>query len=290
MASLREKMARHGFESNDDYDYQVRCLLDRRGAGVRSLNVEGDAGRRKTAFANALAHALEYPRILYHDFTQQNPPLPDVILPPSQDEQGREEPSIDPFDQILSEACAFSEAEESILILDQLQAADFREHIRIYRFLETARWGFRDAVYYANPAHLLVFLISEEPLYHSLQKLSFRVWVNRVSGRMIRYRPEDFGLGAEAAAVMEALDGLFDRLGTVPTRSEYRRILDDVQRHTRTADGLRHSIYGWTEGVQLELLHARELEPTIEQAMRAIEHYLGVDEVELSTDCRGLRQ
>ena len=106
-------MARHGFESNDDYDYQVRCLLASDLRTIRCLDIEGDSGRRKTAFASALGHALEYPRILYHDFTQQNPPLPDVILPPTKDEQGREEPPIDPFDQIVSEACAFSEAEAS---------------------------------------------------------------------------------------------------------------------------------------------------------------------------------
>jgi hypothetical protein len=27
MKNLRESMAEHGFESNDDYDFQVRCLL-----------------------------------------------------------------------------------------------------------------------------------------------------------------------------------------------------------------------------------------------------------------------
>lgn len=282
MASLREKMTRHGFESNDDYEYQVRCLLRNGGNSLRCLNIQGDSDRRKTAFATALAHALEYPRVLYHDFTQQHPFIPDPILPPSRDEQGRQAAPIEPFDQILSEACAFSEAEDTLLILDQLQTADFREHLRIYRFLENAQWQLRDTVYYANPAHLVVFLISEAPLYHSLQRLSFRVWVNR-TGHFIRYRPEEFGLGEDAWPLLEALGELFIRLGAAPTRGEYAHLLYDVQWHIRTSDGLRHSLYGWTEGVVRELLYARELEPLIHKAMTAIEQYLGVDEVEISS-------
>ena len=255
MGGLREKMAEHGFESNDDYDFQVRCLLSHPREGIRCLNIEGDSERRKTAFANALARALEYPRILYYDFTEQNPPLPEVILPPSRDEEGREEPPIDNFDQVMSEACAFSEGEQTILILDQLQAADFREHIRIYNFLQRGQWAFRDAAYHANPDHLLVFLISEQPLYHSLQRFSFRVWVNRVSTQVVDYRPEEFGLGPEAGPMMEALAELFGQLGTVPTRSEYGHILRDIHYHVRTAEGLRHCLYGWTEGVDHGLLH-----------------------------------
>jgi hypothetical protein len=281
MASLQERMARHGFESNDDYEYQVRCLLSAPVDGVRALNVEGESGRRKTAFANALAQALEYPNVLYHDFTQQNPPLPDVILPPTKDEQGREEPPIDPLDQVVSEACAFSEGEQTILILDQLQAADFREHIRIYKLLTRARWSFRDAVYYANARNLLVFLISEEPLYHSLQKNSFRIWVSRVSHRQVPYQPADFGLDDEAAEVMDRLAELFEALGMAPTRTEYGRLLHDIHLHVRTAEFLRHSIYGWTEGVDRELLYSPEIEPVLQGVLRAVERYIGMDEVEI---------
>jgi hypothetical protein len=182
---------------------------------------------------------------------------------------------------VVSEACAFSEAEGTILILDQLQAADFREHIRIYKLLTRARWTFRDAVYYANDQHLLVFLISEEPLYHSLQKHSFRVWVNRVSHRQIPYQPADFGLDAEAGELMERLAELFEALGTAPTRSEYGRLLHDIHRHVRTADGLRHSIYGWTEGVDRELLYSPDVEAPVQAVVRALEHYVGIEEVEI---------
>lgn len=136
MARLRDAMALHGFESNQDYDYPIRCFLNSGVRTLRCLNIEGDSNRRKTAFAMALAAALDYPRVLYHDFTQQHPPQPEVILPPSQDELGRSEAPIEPLDQVLSEACAFSEAEDSILILDQLQDADFREHIRLYQVIK----------------------------------------------------------------------------------------------------------------------------------------------------------
>jgi hypothetical protein len=104
-------MAEHGFESNDDYEFQVRCLLESPARGLRTLNIEGDSERRKTAFANALARALDFPRCLYHDFTELHPPQPDLILPPSRDELGRAEPPIEPLDQTVSEACAQSEGE-----------------------------------------------------------------------------------------------------------------------------------------------------------------------------------
>jgi len=275
-------MAEHGFESNDDYEFQLRCLLSSPFEGVRALNIEGDSNRRRTAFGNALARAMEYPHILYHDFTQQHPPQPDVILPPSKDEQGREEPGIDPFDQILSEACAFSEGEETILILDQLQAADFREHIRIYRFLQTGKWEFRDAAYFANPAFLLVFLISEEPLYHSLQKSSYRVWVSSISHRQVPYRPEDFGLDEHALPIMEALSALFEILQMTPTRSEYERLLHDIGDHVRTSDHLRHAIFAWTEGVDRQLLYSDELAHLLDKVVDAITLFVGVDEVELA--------
>ena len=124
-------MARHGFESNDDYEFQVRCLLDDPTWRVRTLNVAGDGGRCKTAFANALARALDLPHVLYHHFAERHPQPPEVILPPSQDEMGRSEPPVDTVDETISKACALSEADPSILILDQLQAADFRDHKHI---------------------------------------------------------------------------------------------------------------------------------------------------------------
>lgn len=276
---LRERMAEYGFESNDDYGYPVTCLLAKRGDGLRALNVEGESSRRNTAFAMALAQALGFPRILYHDFTQQNPPLPEVILPPSQDELGREEPPIDPLDQIVSESCAFSEADSTILILDQLQAVDFREHIRIYQFLRTAQWLIRDVPYCASIERLLVFLISEAPLYHSLQKASFRVWVNRVSNRQVTYKPEDFGLSRDAQPVLDAFAELFCCLGMVPTWSEYRHLMRDVQIHIRTSNDLCDSLYGWTEGIGREQLFSQALRAPLQKVVEAILAFVGLDEV-----------
>ena len=81
--------------------------------------------------------------------------------------------------------------------------------------------------------------------------------------------------------MMETLAELFSQLGTVPTRSEYTHILRDIHYHVRTPDGLRHCIYGWTEGVEHGLLYVRELDETLNWIMAAIEQYVGVDEIEL---------
>ncbi len=283
MATLRERMAEHGFESNIDYAYHVRCVLSQPNEQVPALSVEGDSGRRKTALASALASALEYPQRLYHDFTQQHEPPPRVVPPPSKDEDGREEPPIPAFERIMSDACAYSEGEKTVLILDQLQGADFREHIRLYEFLVTAEWRLRDAVFTANPQNLLVLLISEEPLYHSLQKASFSAWVPKASVGESDYEPADFGLGPEAQELMAHLGALFRELGVQPTPSEFRRILHDIQHNVRTADQLTHSIYGWTEGVDRTLLLADRIQQRIHDLMPLIEEYVGVEHVELKS-------
>jgi len=282
MSSLQSRMAEHGFESNDDYGYHVRCLLAARTSGIRCLNIQGESNRRKTAFASALANALGYPHILYHDFTQKSEPQPPVILPKTQDEFGREEPPIAPLDRIVSEACAFSEGEGTILILDQLQAADFREHIRLYKFLKTAEWRYRETIFYANKRYLLIFIISETPIYHSLQKSSFRIWVSSVSHRQVHYQPSDFGLPEDAGKLMESLARLFEALGTAPTHSEYERLLHDLHYNVRTANCLRHSLYGWVEGVDRGALFAKEFEPVLDQVMSALRDYVGVQEVEVT--------
>lgn len=284
MADLREKMAEHGFESNDDYDFQLRCLLESPTRGLRTLNIEGDSERRKTAFANALARALGFPHRLYHDFTQQHPPLPDVILPASRDELGREEPPIDPLDQVVSEACAQSEGEPTVLILDQLQAADFREHIRIHRLINDNAWEVRGGCFYANPDNLLLFLISEAPLYHSLQKDSFRVWVGRVAERQIQYRPGDFGLGDEAGPLFEALGILFRLLGTSPTRSELTHVLTDLHLHVQTTLHLRRSLFGRCESLGWDALKDPGLEGPLSTVVVAAQGLLIGEHIELRGD------
>ncbi|MDZ7747918.1 MAG: hypothetical protein U5K43_02990 [Halofilum sp. (in: g-proteobacteria)] len=282
MYALREKMAEHGFESNIDYAYHVRCALSQPDRQIPALNVEGDSGRRKTAFAMALAHALEYPERVYHDFTEVNSPPPKVVPPPSTDEDGREEPPIPAFERALIDACAFSEGEKTVLILDQLQAADFREHLRLYRFLVEREWHFRDAAFTANPQNLFVLLISEEGLYHSLQKASFSAWVPRAAVGDHDYTPGDFGLGPEAEPMMDALAGLFRELGVQPTPSEFRKLLHDIQHNVRTADDLTHSIYGWTEGIDRTLIVSERIQRRIAEIMPLIEEFVGVEHVEIT--------
>ncbi|WP_295442743.1 hypothetical protein [uncultured Thiodictyon sp.] len=284
MPGLRDKLALHGFESNDDYEFQVRCLIEGPTRTLRTLAIEGDSERRKTAFATALARALEFPHRLYLDFTETHPALPDVILPLAEDELGRTEPPIDPLDQVVSEACAQSEAEPTVLILDQLQAADFREHIRIHRLIADCFWDVRGGRYYANPRHLLLFLISESPLYHALQKASFRVWIGRVSEQQVEFLPPDFGLGTEAQPLFDALAALFRTLGSVPTRSEFGHILTDLQLHVRTTEHLRLSLYGRAEGITRQALAAPTLTAALGAVVDAAQTLLVAEHIELRGD------
>lgn len=283
LTSLRERMAAHGFESNIDYAYHVRCLLSQPGDAIPTLNVEGDSGRRKTAFANALAAALAAAQCIYHDFTQVQEPPPKVIPPKSRDEDGREEPPIPAFDRAMSDACAHSEGEKTVLILDQLQAADFREHLRLYDFIVNARWPFRDAAFIANPGNLLLILIAEEPLYHSLQKVGFSVWVPQASLGEADYQPADFGLGPEAAPLLASLAELFRALGVQPTPSEFRRLLFDIEHNVRTHDDLTHSLYGWTEGIDHTLLTSAPVQRRIEALMPELQEFVGIEHVEISS-------
>jgi len=282
MPTLRDRMAEHGFESNIDYSYHVNCLLSQADArAIPTLNVEGDSGRRKTAFANALAAALEYPHVLYHDFTQSQDPEPKVMPPANPEEGGREEPPIPAFEREISSACAYSEGEKTVLILDQLQAADFREHLRLHRFIVEGRWQMGDAAFVANPGNLLLMLIAEEPLYHSLQKVGFSVWVPRASVGEADYVPADFGLGPEAGALMARLGELFRTLGVQPTPSEFRRLLFDIQNNVRTREELTHSIYGWTEGIDYTLLVSEAIQQRIEDLMPELWEFVGMELVEL---------
>ena len=104
--SLRSKLAEHGFESNDDYDHALRCLFGQPAAHLRVLHVDGTAGRRKTAFAQALGRALDYPHVLYHDFTAGDaaPPLQPVVL--EDGSLGTPEPAPSGFERVMTEGCA----------------------------------------------------------------------------------------------------------------------------------------------------------------------------------------
>jgi hypothetical protein len=278
--TLRRRMAEFGFESNEDYEFQVRALFAARLEHLRCLAVCGESGRRKTAFANALAQALEYPHVVYHDFLQPEPPAPQVIVVSAED-QDNPQPADLPlsrFERAVVEACAFSEAARTVLVLDQLQAADFREQMRINAFVRTSEWQLGNAAVRANPKNLLLVLISEQPLYHSLARVSYRVWTD-ARGSPFTLRPQDVGLGTDATALFDALAALFDAIGGAPTPSEFARILDDLTQHVRTEDQLRHTLFGWTEHADRAALASPAVAPLLRRVVDALSEWLGAEEV-----------
>ncbi len=281
MQNLRQRLAEHGFESNEDYSFALRCLQRAPIKGLRTLNIEGTSVRRQTALANALGHALEYPQILYYDFTQQGSVGLAVEVPNIPDEEGQPAQPLTEFDRAVSEACAFSEAEPTMLIIDQLQAADFREHIRLYHFAAECEWTYPLATLRANPKNLLLVLISEQPLYHSLQNASFRIWADAQPGS-VSYQPHDFSWPKESQPVFEALNNLFEILQTAPTRSEMELVLNDLELHVRSVNQFRDSLYGWTESIHRDQLLQANVTAQIQQVLKTLEDWVGVDEIELS--------
>jgi hypothetical protein len=281
--SLKRQLAAHGFESNDDYDFVLRCLFEQPVEGVRTANLDGGVARRKTAFAQALGAALEFPRRLYHDCSRPPPPTQPVLVTLGAEDDsggGPQEAPLTPFERVLTEACAYSEAEPTILVLDQLQHADFHEQIRLYQFVSSREWTVGTATVMANPRNLLLLLVSEQPLYHSLQKLSFRIWADAGSG-LVDYRPEDFGLPADAARFMAALTTVFEGLGSAPTPSEYRRIVDDLLARVRSREQLRICLYGRMETVDRDRLLARELDAALDRVVDELIAFFGEETIDI---------
>lgn len=279
--SLRHALARHGFESNDDYGFALRCLFESNAAHLRVLHVDGAAGRRKTAFATALAHALEYPHVIYHDFTRSEPAAPAPIMIAGDDAEPEPlEPPMSGFERAVMEACAYSEGAATILILDQLQAADFSEHIRLHRFVTSGEWAQGSGVGIANPQHLLVALISETPLYHSLARASFRVWTD-AQRAFLDYRPEDHGLGQDAQPLFAALSALFQSAALSPTPSEFSRLLDDLLQRVRSEEQLRQALFGRIEGADRDRLNATAQAEKLGATIDALGAFLAQDHIEL---------
>lgn len=278
--NLRRSLASHGFESNDDYEFALRCLFDADVPHLRVLHVDGSGGRRKTAFANALAHALEYPHVLYHDFTREDVPEAPQPIVLEDGSNGPPEPGMTAFERLVTEACAYSEGARTILILDQLQAADFEDHIRLYHFASTREWTHGAGTVLANRRNLLLVLISEQPVYHSLAHISYRVWTD-AQRAFLDYRPEDYGLGPDAQALFASLAALFEATAASPTPSEFARLLDDLLRRVRSEDQLRQAVFGWTEGVDRARLYAPDVTAALRGAIDALTEYLGHDHVEI---------
>lgn len=286
MSKLRQRMAENGFESNENYDYILKCLQSQPLDSIPCLNIQGDCGRKKTAFANALALSTDTAHILYHDFTQDDPAknfIPKTVV--IDDEEGKEEPPIEAFDRILSDACAFSEAESTILILDQLHSADFKDHIRIYQFLITQEWIYRETNFYANKKNLTIYLISEAPLYHSLQKQSFRLWLDIKNQRSLVFKAEDFGMDESADVLIDAFSGLFTALHCAPTHSEYNKILHDAEHNILGIQDLKRSLYGWIENIDLQIIDDKKNHDILQKTLESIQQYIGVEEnVELRSE------
>lgn len=276
--SLRQRLADFGFESNDDYDFPLRCLFEAQLAHLRVLQVDGHGGRRKTAFASALAQALDYPRVIYHDFARVEPPLPPQAL--ADDGSGALEPPLPAFERALVEACAYSEATRTVLILDQLQAAPFVDQLRLVEFVERGDWTAAGATVSAHPRNFLLLLISEEPLYHSLARRSFRIWTDPERGAL-DLRPADFGLPAHGHELLQQLAGVFTAINAAPTPGELARVLDDLLHRVGSEEQLRSAIFGWVEGVDRRALYGPALAPRLRATLDALEQFLGADRVEM---------
>ncbi len=278
--SLRRLLAEHGFESNDDYDHAMRCLFGQEQAQLRVLHVDGLAGRRKTAFAQALGRALDYPHVLYHDFSAEEVTAPAVHVVLDDGSTGPSEAPLPAFERAVTEACAYSEAAQAMLILDQLQAAHFSDQARLYHFVMKREWSNAAGTVQANGRNLLLVLISEQPLYHSLAKVSFRVWTD-AQRAFLDYRPQEFGLSSEAIGLFEAIAHVCVPLQAAPTPSEYAHLLSDLMHHARSEEQIRQSFYGRIENIERARLYAPELVGPLRALLVELERLLGADEISL---------
>jgi hypothetical protein len=278
--NLRRSLALHGFESNTDYSFALDCLFAAKIDHVRCLHVDGGGGRRRTAFANALGAALEYAHVLYHDFSQ---PEPAPLLLPVQLEDGSLAPPEAPltaFERCITEACAFSESERTLLIFDQLQAASFADQLKLTAFLRSAEWTSAAGSVLAHRGHLLVALISDGALYHSLARLSYRIWTDAERAHL-DYRPDDYGLDEDATPLFAALSDAFDLLQISPTPSEFERLLGDLLQRVFNLEALRQTLFGHVEGLERERLYADPMQAALTAVLAALDAGRGVDHIEL---------
>ena len=283
MQLLKQALAEYGFESRDNYDYEVQCLLNTPNDNIRVLNVDGDPGRRKTAFAHALGQVLEYDHFLYYEFGTD--PLQAEVIRIHDGEAQAKEPPTSPFDRVMTEACAQSEGARTLLILDQFQMAEFQQHIRLYEFIRSKVWSYSDVQFVANPHHLLIFIVSAEPLYHSLQQVSFRIWIGSQDNTLAEIEPEELGLDENCLEWFEPLNDLLQALGVSPGISEYRKLVYDIEQTVRSENQLKSSIFGWIEGVDRKRLMGSSLNLHVERVMRGIESSMGIqEEIELSSE------
>ncbi|MDH5518476.1 MAG: hypothetical protein OEY36_11775 [Gammaproteobacteria bacterium] len=274
-------MEQYGFVSHKDYEYAIRCINNASARHIKTLNIEGEPGRRKAAFANALAQALEYKNICYFEFgSDEKTP---IIIQFDNDEKILDAEPMDGFEKKLIEACALSEAETTVLILDQLHLAAFKDQINLHRFISTKICNSHGNEYLANSANLFVMLISEAEIYHALQQSSFKVWVDSLHQPGLAPRHTDLGLDESAQQWISAVSEILSALSLSPTLNTYEKIAYDIEHHVRSADQLKISLYGWVEGISYPALFTDEMNSLFLQAQNCIESYIGIDDsIELS--------
>ncbi len=268
MYSLKSRLSQNGFTSSENYDHAVQCFINSPAEHIRCMHVDGDCGRRRTAFACALANALQATQVLYYEFGRDKP-VPQIIRI-QEGEEIIEEPPVDALDRILTEACAQSEAEQTILILDQLHKTQFINHTRLYEFLQSGLWRYSDVRFNANILNLKVFLISDEPLYHSLRSASFRLWINGTNQSIAKVTASDLGLEEQNASWLKPLQSLFNTMQTSPTLEEYQRLAHDIEQHIYSTQQLKISLFGWLENIDREQLESEEYQPYLDNVLEAI--------------------
>lgn len=268
--SLRKKLAEFGFESNDDYDFAVRCLMEIPSTGLRAGELVGTILRRKTAFAQALGAALEFPHRLYLDFSRPPAETPVMVSEESSDAgDHRAAVPLSPLERVMTEACAFSESQRTLLVLDQLHCAEFAEQMRIFQFVQTALWTDRTGSTPAHRRNLVLLLISGENLYHSLQRRCFRIYTDAAPSQL-DFRAQDFGLGNNVEPLIERCVQLFRALGCEPTREEFERLLRDCDSLVRTVEQLRTCVFGRIENLDRATLYLPENLPALQAVIDAL--------------------
>jgi len=279
--ALKSRLSHHGFTSSESYDHGVQCFLSNPTDHIRSMHVDGDCGRRRTAFAHALANALEASQVLYYEFGKDKP-VPQIIRI-QEGEEIIEEPPVDALDRILTEACAQSEAEQTVLILDQLHKTQFLNHIRLYEFLQTGLWRYSDVQYQANVLNLSVYLISDEPLYHSLQSCSFRLWISETNRAVVKISASDLGLDEQSCNWLAPMQTLLSKIKISPTLEEYQRLAFDIEQHVHNKQQLKVSLFGWIENIDREELEGDDLQLYLNNVLEAILQGKGIhEEIEIS--------
>ncbi len=280
--SLKEKLAEFGFESNESFDHVVQCFLESPNKAIRCLNIDGDTGRHKTAFAYALAHALGHPHVLYYEFGIDEPAQPQLIRVVEGEEVEAEAP-VSPLDKLLNEACALSEAEKTVLILDQLQLADFKQHLRLLDFSKSSVWCYGDVSCYANRDNLTIYMVSDGGLSPVLQQISFRLWLPVKDKPIDHLQAEELGLSESCNAWLPQLVTLMQKLDVSPTMSEYAALAYDVECFVCTEQQLRESIMGRVKSVDYGRLNSEPLKEALSLFMKCYEDSLDIQEsIEIS--------